>query len=65
MATNGYPSHVSADFVTSLTTFMYILQGNFFTSQNNVLRTRRDDDGSTVQTRPRTNTIHTVRRYGF
>ena len=25
MATNGYPAHVSADFVTSLTTFMYEL----------------------------------------
>ena len=53
MATNGYPAHVSAAFVTSLTTFMYELQGSLFTSQNNVLRTRHngDDDGSTVRTR--------------
>ena len=67
MATNGYPAHVSADFVTSLTTFMYEHQGRLFTSQNNVLRTRNngDDDGSTVLTRPRTTTINTVRRYGF
>ena len=67
MATNGYPAHVSADFVTSLTTFMYELQGSLFTSQNNVLRIRNngDDDGSTVRTRPRTTTINTVRRYGF
>ena len=67
MATNDYPAHVSADFVTSLTTFMYELQGSLFTSQNNVLRTRNngDDDGSTVRTRPRTTTITTVRRYGF
>ena len=64
MATNGYPAHVRADFVTS---FMYELQGSMFTSQNNVLRTRNndDDDGSTVRTRPRTTTINTVRRYGF
>ena len=67
MATNGFPAHVSADSVTSLTTFMYELQGSLFTSQNNVLRTRHDgdNDGSTVRTRPRTTTIHTVRRYGF
>ena len=67
MATNGYPAHVSADFVTSLTTFMYELQGSLFTSQNNVLRTGNNgnDDGSTVRTRPRTTTINTVRRYGF
>ena len=67
MATNGYPGHVSADFVTSFTTFMYELQGSIITSQNNVLRTRHngDDAGSTVRTRPRTTTIHTVRRYGF
>ena len=67
MATNGYAAHLSADFVTSLTTFMYELQGSLFTSQYNVLRTRHigDDDGSSVRTRPRTTTIHTVRRYGF
>ena len=60
MATNGYPAHVSADFVTSLTTFMYELQGSLFTSQNNVLRTLNngDDDGSTIRTRPRTTTIN-------
>ena len=58
MATIGYPTHVGADFVTSLTTFMYELQGSPFTSQNNVLRTRHkgDDDGSTVRPRPRTTT---------
>ena len=67
MASNGYPAHVSADFVTSLTTFMYELRCSLFTSQNNVLRTRHkgDDDASTFRTRPRTTTIHTVRRYGF
>ena len=67
MATNGYPAHVSADFVTSLTTFMYELQGSLFTSQNNVLRTRHngDDDGSTVRTRPHTTHINTVQQYGF
>ena len=59
MTTNGYPAHVNADFVTSLTTFMYEFQGSLFTSQNNVLRTRHngDDDGSPVLTRPRTTTI--------
>ena len=64
MTTNGYPAHVSADFVTSLATLMYELQGSLFTSQNNVLRTRHngDDDGFSFRTRPRTNTIHTVRR---
>ena len=69
MATNGYPAHVSADFVTSFTTFMYKLQGSLITSQNNVLRTRHngDDARPTVQTRHRTctTTIDTVRRYGF
>ena len=67
MATYAYPAHVSADFVTSLTTFMFELQGSLFTSQHNVLRTRHngDDDRSTVRTSPRTVTIHTVRRYGF
>ena len=67
MAPNGHPAHVSADFVTSLTTFMYELQGSLFTSQNNVLRTRYngDGDGSTVRTRPRTTTINTVRRSCF
>ena len=67
MATNGYPAHVSADFVTSLTTFMYELQCSLLTSQNSALRTRHngDDDGSTFRTRPRTTTTHTVRRYGF
>ena len=67
MATNGYPAHVSADFVTSFTTFMYELKGSLITSQNDVLRTRHnsDDAGSTVRTRPLTTTIHTVRRYGF
>ena len=59
MATNGYPAHVSANFVTSLTTFMYELQDSLL-SKNNV-----DDDGSTVRTRPPTTTINTVRRYGF
>ena len=64
MATNGYPAHVSPDFVTSLTTFMFELR---FTSQNNILGTRHNgyDDGSTVRTRPRTTAIHSVRRYGF
>ena len=67
MAINGYPAHVGADFVTSLTTFMYELQGSLLTSQNNVLRTPNsgDNDGSTVQTSPCTTTINTVRRYGF
>ena len=67
MATNGYPAHASANFVTSLTMFMYELQGSLLTSQNNVLRTRNngDDDGSIVRARPRTTTINTVRRYGF
>ena len=67
MATNGYPAHVSADFVTSFTTFMYELQGSLITSQNNVLRTRHNgnDAGSTVRTCPRTTTIHNVQRYSF
>ena len=39
----------------------------FTSSQNNVLRTRhkRDDDGSTVRTRPRTTDVHTVRQSGL
>ena len=67
MATNGYGAHISADFVTLFTMFMYELQGSLITSQNNVLRTRHngDDAGSTVRTRPCTTTIHTVRRNGF
>ena len=67
MATIGYPAHVSYDFVTSLTTFMYELQDSLFTFQSNVLRSQHngDDVEFTVRTRPRATTINTVRRYGF